>query len=239
MSDSESHADNEKVMAKVSAQFIHDIATPLAVIQILASTLETYLPDLLAAHEELKNLGKETIDISSEDYDLIKGSATRIKALTQQVNKEVKEYWQKIESQKSATDFSDTQTPKLIKSVSLQNKLNILVVEDDAIHQKIAYKLLSNQHHVDLAANGQEAIELCRKKTYDLILMDLHMPVMGGEQAVAHITKQEKFSAVIIGLTNRPLGSERNQLLQQGFRGFIEKPLNLGELKKLIEELVN
>jgi len=234
MSELHTENENENSMAKVSAQFIHDIATPLAVIQLLANTLETYLPDLLSEHQELKNLGKEIVDISSEDYDLIKGSATRIKALTQQVNKEVKEYWQKIESQKSVENFAVPQTMKLITAVSLDNNLSILVVEDDAIHQKIAYKLLSNQHQVDLAANGQEAIELCRKKTYDLILMDLHMPVMGGEQAVAEIINQENFSAVIIGLTNRPLGSEKKQLLQKGFIGFIDKPLNLDELNRLI-----
>ena len=62
------------------------------------------------------------------------------------------------------------------------------------------------------------------------------MPVMDGRQAVVEIIKLTHFSPVIVGLTNRPLGSEKQQLLQLGFNGFIEKPLNSGELITLIEE---
>jgi CheY-like chemotaxis protein len=237
ISDNESQQSKEKAMTKVSAQFIHDIATPLAVIQILASNLEVYLPDLLSAYKELKNQGKDVIDITPEDFELLEISTARIKNLTQHINTTTKVYWQQMEEIISVTN--ETESIKFFKPAPtslLKSHLNVLVVEDDAIHQKIAYKLLTVQNHVDIAANGHEAIEACRKKNYDLILMDLHMPVMGGQEAAAEIMNLTNPVPTIIGLTNRPLGSEKKQLLAQGFNGFIEKPLNLEELKKLLRE---
>lgn len=240
ISDNESQQTKEKAMAKVSAQFIHDIATPLAVIQILASNLETYLPGLLSAYNELKSQGKDVIDIPLEDGELLEISSSRIKNLTHQINKTTKEYWQKIEEQIAVVETTETENTHVSKpshAGPLKDQLNVLVVEDDAIHQKIAYKLLTAQHEVDIAANGHEAIEACRKKTYDVILMDLHMPIMGGQQAAVEIMNLTNPAPAIIGLTNRPLGGEKKQLLMQGFSGFIEKPLNVEELKTLLQEL--
>ena len=63
------------------------------------------------------------------------------------------------------------------------------------------------------------------------------MPVMDGQQATVEIMHLQNSSPIIIGLTNRPLGGEKKQLLQQGFNGFIEKPLNVDELTRLMAEL--
>lgn len=238
MSDIESLQEKEKTIATLSAQVVHDITTPLAIIQIMAKTLETYLPVMLSAYQQLKDQGIEIVDIPEEQYNLLESSAASIKASTRQISNAAKDFWQEIDQQIGhADEISSPQLSKPVHSISLEYSLHILIAEDDAIHQKIAFKLLSSRHKLDIAANGREAVELCRQKAYDLILIDLQMPVMDGQQAVAEITHLTNASPVIIGLTNRPLGSEKKLLLQQGFNGFLEKPLNLDELTTLMKEL--
>jgi len=237
---SQQEKEKDNSIAQMSAQFVHDISTPLAIIQILANTLETYLPGILSAHQQLKDQGVETIDIPSDQRELLENSAVKIKALTQQVNQAAKDYWKKIDQQFEPDDpgeIEPTSHPKPTNAISLDQPLNILVAEDDTIHQKIAYRNLSGRHKIDIANNGREAVEYCQKKTYDLILMDLQMPILDGQQAVIEIMQLKSPAPIIIGLTNKPLGHEKKQMLQQGFSGFIEKPLNLDELALLIQSL--
>jgi CheY-like chemotaxis protein len=239
MSEIESPEDNAKTIVKLSAQVVHDITTPLAIIQILAKTLETYLPVVLSAYQQQKEQDVKTINIPEEQYNLLETSAIRIKAASRQINDAAKDFWQKVDQQiDEADDEINTPQPLTPKSsISLEQSLRILIAEDDAIHQKIAFKLLSNRHQVDIAVNGQEAVEYCQRKIYDLVLIDLQMPVMDGQAAVVEIMQLTNSAPIIIGVTNRPLGSERKLLLQQGFCGFLEKPLNLNELTKLMEDL--
>ena len=236
---SQQEKEKDNSIAQMSAQFVHDISTPLAIIQILAKTLETYLPGILSAHQQLKDQGLETIDIPSDQQELLESSAVKIKALTQQVNQAAKDYWKKIDQQ-FETHASNELEPiprPAINTISLDQPLNILVAEDDTIHQKIAYRNLSGRHKIDIANNGREAVEYCQSKTYDLILMDLQMPILDGQQAVIEIMQLKNPAPVIIGLTNKPLGHEKKQMLEQGFSGFIEKPLNVDELALLVRKL--
>ncbi len=235
---SQQEKEKDNSIVQMSAQFVHDISTPLAIIQILANTLETYLPGILSAHQQLKDNGGETIDIPPDQRELLENSAVKIKALTQQVNQAAKDYWKKIDQQFEPHDFTDIEpTAKKTNTITLEQPLNILVAEDDTIHQKIAYRNLSGRHKIDIANNGREAVEYCQKKTYDLILMDLQMPILDGQNAVIEIMQLKNPAPLIIGLTNKPLGHEKKQMLQQGFSGFIEKPLNMDELTALIEGL--
>ena len=235
---SQQEKEKDNSIVQMSAQFVHDISTPLAIIQILANTLETYLPGILSAHQQLKDNGGETIDIPPDQRELLENSAVKIKALTQQVNQAAKDYWKKIDQQFEPHDFTDIEpTAKKTNTITLEQPLNILVAEDDTIHQKIAYRNLSGRHKIDIANNGREAVEYCQKKTYDLILMDLQMPILDGQNAVIEIMQLKNPAPIIIGLTNKPLGHEKKQMLQQGFSGFIEKPLNMDELTALIEGL--
>lgn len=232
MSDIESQQEQQTIH-QISAQLVHDIATPLVAIQMLADMLDTYLPITFAAYQQLKARGEVVDEIPQDQYQALESAATRIKALAQHINHVAKESWQQIDQQ-TCSQITELPSVNQARAIALENSLRILVAEDDDIHQKIAFKLLSGQHQVDIAKNGREAVEHCRQHTYDLVLMDLHMPVMDGVQAAAEIMQLPVPPQLIIGLTNRPLGSERKQLLQQGFAGFIEKPLRLDELKGAI-----
>lgn len=236
MSDPE--RQNQQTITQLSAQFIHDIATPLASIQMLASLLETHLPTTLSAYQQRKAQGDEPDEIPPEELLALQASAANIKALAQQINTAAKDYWQQVDQQNYPVGQQDNAPiAATMHGISLATPLRILVAEDDEIHQKIAARLLSPPHQVDIAANGREAVDYCRRQSYDLVLMDLHMPVMDGVQATGEIMALTTPPPLIIGLTNRPLGSERKQLLQQGFRDFIEKPLRLDELQHLVENL--
>ena len=234
---SQQEKDKDNSVVQMSAQFVHDISTPLAIIQILANTLETYLPGILSAHQQIKDQGGETIDIPPDQRELLENSAVKIKALTQQVNQAAKDYWKKIDQQFEPDESYYIEPIARANTITLEQPLNILVAEDDTIHQKIAYRNLSGRHKIDIANNGREAVEYCLNKTYDLILMDLQMPILDGQQAVIEIMQLKNPAPLIIGLTNKPLGHEKKQMLQQGFSGFIEKPLNVDELALLVEKL--
>lgn len=233
--------EQQQTITQLSAQFIHDIATPLASIQILASLLDAHLPATLSAYEQFKARGGEVAEIPSEQLLALQTSAANLKVLAHQINTAAKDYWAQVDLHQQSgdqpADQPDAPPATVARAVSLASPLRILVAEDDAIHQKIAVKLLSSHHKVDIASNGSEAVEYCRRETYDLVLMDLHMPVMDGVQAVGEIVALKTPPPLIIGLTNRPLGAEKKQLLQQGFMEFIEKPLRVDELKSLIEKL--
>jgi len=283
----------QQTIANMSAQFIHDIATPLASIQLISTILDTYMPVMLSAYTHLKsqdyqddstqgqgtqgqgtqNQGaqaqasqdKLTIgDIPPEHYRTLLHAAAEINHMARQVKTQSKQYWQQIDEQYSQDSGNTEMSRQSYKapnrsseavSVSLLGNLRILVAEDDRLHQKIATKLL-NKHHLNIVANGQQAIEAVQQNTYDLLLMDLSMPVMNGQQAVAiisgailkkAITEEADIKEirdgldklpVIIGLTNKPLSSdEKHQLLEQGFQGILEKPLDMDDLKQLLNRL--
>jgi CheY-like chemotaxis protein len=235
MSELESPQEKQTIN-QLSAQFVHDIATPLVTIRMLAEMLETYLPTTLSAYQQAITQGEQVNEIPPDQYQALESAATRIKALAQQVNNAAKDYWQQIDLH-TGSPADDNPVADHSHAISLGSTLRILVAEDDDIHQKIALKLLSGLHTVDIAKNGHEAVEYCRKRSYDLVLMDLNMPIMDGLQAVTEIMQLPLRPQLIIGLTNRPLGAERKQLLQQGFGGFIEKPLRVDELECLIMQL--
>jgi CheY-like chemotaxis protein len=110
----------------------------------------------------------------------------------------------------------------------------ILLVDDETIHRDIGHSVLSPHYQVDFADNGVDAVQKCEIKQYDLILMDLHMPKMNGEQATMALRKQVSKETIIIGLTSLPLGANQSGLLAKGFTGFLEKPLTMKGLQNVL-----
>jgi CheY-like chemotaxis protein len=110
----------------------------------------------------------------------------------------------------------------------------VLVAEDNTVNQKVVRHLLEKLDcSVDLAANGSEAIEMCRKTTYDLILMDCHMPALDGYEATAII---KKFSRVpIVALTANAMQGDRETCLQAGMDDYLSKPIQRADLKRVLE----
>ncbi len=109
--------------------------------------------------------------------------------------------------------------------------LNILLVEDNVLNQKLIYlNLTKYKHCIDIANNGKEAVDKVKATKYDLIIMDLMMPVMDGLEATSRIRTYESESGAntkIIGLTANTFDADRDKCLKYGMDEYMAKPFDL------------
>ncbi len=113
----------------------------------------------------------------------------------------------------------------------------VLVVEDNAFSQKIIQKyLLSLGMHSMMAEHGEAALILLEEHDFDIVLMDIHMPVMNGIVATQYIRQQVKYASLpIIALSAGVTELERNNCIACGMVGFISKPINFEQLCAVFE----
>ena len=122
--------------------------------------------------------------------------------------------------------------------------LRVLLVEDHPINQLLAVKLIERDgHHVTLAHNGQEGLDHFRAEDFDIVLMDMQMPVMDGLQATREIRVFERQSmkapTPIVAMTANALPSDRQACADAGMNGFLSKPFKAGDLRRVLDDLVN
>ena len=116
------------------------------------------------------------------------------------------------------------------KSLKALNGINVLLVEDNTINMLVAKRFLSNwEINIKEAVNGQEAVELFKLFHFDLIILDLEMPVMDGYQAIEEIRKIDP-RVPVIAFTASVFDDMKNVLLAAGFNDFISKPFRPEEL---------
>ena len=114
-----------------------------------------------------------------------------------------------------------------------RHPLDILLVEDNAVNQKLALRMLARMgYEADLAANGREAVQAVERRRYDLVLMDIQMPEMDGLEAtreiVARIPQAQR--PWIVAMTANAMDSDRQQCLEAGMNDYIAKPIQIEEL---------
>lgn len=134
------------------------------------------------------------------------------------------------ENQKTISDFKT--------KPNIENKkLKILLVEDNKINQKVALANLKN-FNVDIADNGLIAVEKYKNNKYDIILMDIAMPVMNGLQATINIREYEKINKLkeikIIAMTANVLEEDIQEYFDNGMDGYLNKPFRKNDLKKIL-----
>ncbi len=124
-------------------------------------------------------------------------------------------------------------------------KPKILLVEDNLINQRVVVLTLKHLHFdCDVASNGSEAFEKFKQKEYDLIFMDIQMPVLNGLEATRLIRNYEKSTGIkngvfVIALTANEPAEFSGKYLEAGMDGFIEKPLRAEQLSVYIDQLFN
>ena len=112
--------------------------------------------------------------------------------------------------------------------------LSILLVDDSDVNLKVASLMLKKLgYHADLATNGIEAIEALERKPYDIVLMDIQMPVMDGLEATKIIRQRRDKGPTIIVTT--ALAICRDACLEVGADEFLTKPLRIEDLRASIE----
>ncbi|MFZ5352285.1 MAG: ATP-binding protein [Bacillota bacterium] len=119
----------------------------------------------------------------------------------------------------------------------------ILVVEDDSISRQLTTKLLKTRNYaVAEAVNGKEAINEIKKDRFDLILMDVQMPVLDGFSATAiirELLKKDRHRTPIIAMTAYALKGDMEKCLESGMDDYISKPINAEEFYEKIEKWLN
>ncbi|KAF2770211.1 hypothetical protein EJ03DRAFT_76665 [Teratosphaeria nubilosa] len=116
---------------------------------------------------------------------------------------------------------------------------DILLAEDNAVNQKLAVKILTKHNHkVTVANNGQEAFDAIKQKRFDVVLMDVQMPVMGGFEATAKIREYEQqhdmARSPIIALTAHAMLGDREKCIQAQMDEYLSKPLKPNQLIQTI-----
>ena len=118
--------------------------------------------------------------------------------------------------------------------------IRILLVEDNPVNQKVATGLLKRRgHDVTVAQHGQEALDILEKSTFELVLMDLQMPVMGGFEATAAIREREKTTGKrlrIVAMTAHAMNGDRERCMAAGMDGYLSKPVNPQMLFAVVEQ---
>ncbi|KAK9773723.1 putative histidine kinase [Seiridium cardinale] len=127
-------------------------------------------------------------------------------------------------------------TPSLADNTK---SFEILLAEDNRVNQRLAVKILEKYHHVvTVVSNGLEAVEAIQKKKFDVILMDVQMPIMGGFEATSKIREYERSLGThrtpIIALTAHAMMGDRERCIQAQMDEYLSKPLQQNHLIQTI-----
>ena len=116
---------------------------------------------------------------------------------------------------------------------------SVLVVEDNQVNIKIARGLLEKLGcRVTVARNGREGLQRLEAESFDLVFMDLHMPVLGGLEAVRLLREREagtQGQTPVIAMTARAMAADREACLRAGMQDFLPKPVRASELRRMLE----
>jgi len=122
------------------------------------------------------------------------------------------------------------------------NEAKILLIEDKLSNRKtIEIYLRSRVGKVEVAENGKEAVDLFANNQYDMILMDLQMPIMGGIEAAQHIREMEvgrDYRVPIIAFSANYFSSDKETSIEVGMDAYISKPFQSKTLFNLMEEYI-
>ncbi len=154
-----------------------------------------------------------------------------------------------VEAQTASETAFDLAPP--LERVEAEGKaLSILVVEDNPVNQTVASRILEKAGHcVTIANNGAEALEAFDSTRFDLILMDVQMPVMGGIEATQAIRAREARRSwviqgswrptVIVAMTAHAMAGDRERCLEAGMDDYVSKPINVNALFAAIDRVLS
>ena len=125
----------------------------------------------------------------------------------------------------------------------MKENLCSLLVEDNILIQRITtFSLKKFNQAVDIAKNGLEAVNKYRERDYDVILMDIMMPVLDGLEATFQIRKFEKETpsknhTPVIAITANTLDNDRDKCIETGMDEYMAKPFDMNRLNEIFKEL--
>jgi len=150
-------------------------------------------------------------------------------------------FWFKVKMQ-IPQSIDHTEEVKKPKKISYKKQLKVLIVEDNILNQQLTTNILvKNGHSADVAENGKVGLGLFKRNNYDVVLMDIQMPVMDGIQATRLIREYESYNdhkkTQIIAVTAFSRDGEQQKLLDAGIDQYLGKPFKSAELLSLLDNL--
>ncbi len=138
-------------------------------------------------------------------------------------------------------DMSMAITPTASQNKSSFENISILVAEDNGINQKLISEIIKKLGaDIEIANDGEEAVALYKNNQYNLVLMDVQMPVLGGIEATQKIIEWEKANQLkhtpIVALTANALHGDREKYLRSGMDDYIAKPIDIRDLEGILSK---
>ena len=127
--------------------------------------------------------------------------------------------------------------------MNFDDKLTILLVEDNDLNQRLMKISLTRYHYnVIVAVNGLEGVQMFKNQKFDLILMDIMMPVMDGFEATNEIRNLESADSSlghtpIIAFTANTINNDREKCVNGGMDDIIEKPFDINKFREILSSL--
>ena len=116
----------------------------------------------------------------------------------------------------------------------------ILIVEDNPANQKVVAVLLGKRgYQTFVVTNGRQALEALEDSRYDLVLMDVQMPVLDGLETTRIIRKDARWSTLpVVGLTAHAMSGDRERCLEAGMNDYVAKPVRMPALLETVSKYV-
>jgi signal transduction histidine kinase/CheY-like chemotaxis protein/predicted DsbA family dithiol-disulfide isomerase len=138
----------------------------------------------------------------------------------------------------SESEIDDSQQPHLVKDLLMSKEypLEVLLVEDNKTNQLLFKRFIGKLGYIpDIAVDGLQAVEMVKKKKYNIVFMDLYMPNLDGIDATKEIRREfSKEELPICALTANDIKSIKDECFEVGMNDFITKPVSLNDIKKVI-----
>jgi len=130
------------------------------------------------------------------------------------------------------------------QTLSIKNDVSVLLVEDNLVNQKVALAMIEKMGiNIDVASNGKEAIEILKRKKYEMIFMDIQMPEMDGVQATKIIKDINsdvlQHNVPIIAMTAHAMKGDREKYLRAGMDDYITKPFHINDLVMILKKWIS
>jgi len=117
--------------------------------------------------------------------------------------------------------------------------VNILLVEDDKVNQMVAMKMLQKFHcNITIANNGQEALDILSEQSFNLIFMDIQMPVLDGIKTTQIIRKSD-VNSIIIAMTANATNEDREKCFSIGVNDYLSKPVKINDINLMLDKWIN
>ncbi len=154
-----------------------------------------------------------------------------------------------LQAMATAVSHEESVSIKEIKKKEAQEQstisLKILLVEDMEMNQLVATRMLHNLgHDIAVVGNGEQALEVLSRESFDLVFMDIQMPVMDGLQALKHIRDKERKEGKnahmpVVAMTANALKGDRETYIEAGMDDYIAKPLTMNSVNDVINIIID